>query len=72
MFLQDLCQFAAERNRTDVLEEDRHDSAHQVHEPGDADELTELDKNNNESAQAGRSSDQTKETSLCLSEKDFF
>lgn len=55
MFLQDLGQFAAERNLPDVLEEDRHDSAHQVQEPGDADEVTELDKNNSESAQAGSS-----------------
>lgn len=46
MFLQDLGQLAAERNRTDVVEEDRHDSAHQVQEPGDADQLTELHKNN--------------------------
>lgn len=72
VFLQDLGQFAAERNRTDVVEEDRHDSAHHVQEPGDADQLTELHKNNTESAQAGSSSVQTKETSLCFSEKDFF
>lgn len=44
MFLQDLCQFATDRNLTDIIKKDRHDSAHQVHQPGDADKITKLDK----------------------------
>lgn len=44
VFLQRLFDFAAERNLTDVVEQDWYDVTHQVHEPGDADEITELDK----------------------------
>lgn len=43
MFLQDLGQFSTQRNLTDVFEEDRYDSTHQVHHPGHADKVTELD-----------------------------
>ena len=43
MFLQDLGQFAADGDLTDVVEEDRDDPTRQVHQPGDADEITKLD-----------------------------
>lgn len=44
LFLQRLCQFAAERNLTHVVQEDRHDASRQAHQPGDADKITKLHK----------------------------